>query len=216
MAQKNADIVFVLDATATMGVFIDRFRRDFLPEFTQRIVEKSDAVSDKTNVRYKVIIFRDYGTEGESAIKQSKFFRIPDETEELNHTMLYIEAGGGGDSPENGLEAIYYALTSDFAEGEGSQTVFFFTDADAVALGKRKDCAGYPEDMVDEEGLKSLWLGKTPSRLTQQGKRMIMLAPEGTAYSRIAKEMDKIMFIPTVKSGNLNDIDLASVLKMLF
>ena len=33
----NADIVFVLDATATMGVFIDRFRREFLPEFTKQI-----------------------------------------------------------------------------------------------------------------------------------------------------------------------------------
>lgn len=209
----NADFVFVLDATATMGVFIDRFRREFLPEFTKQLGNIS---SPGDAVRYKVIIFRDYGSEGENAIKESRFFKIPEEADELGHAMLYVEAGGGGDSPENGLEAIYYALKSDFAEGEGTQTIFFFTDADAVALGKRKDCDGYPKDMVDEEGLKKLWLGKTPSRLTQRGKRMIMFAPEGTAYSRIAAEMDNTVFVPTVKSGNLNDLDLEDAVKMLF
>lgn len=209
----NADFVFVLDATATMGVFIDRFRREFLPEFTKQLGNIS---SPGDAVRYKVIIFRDYGSEGENAIKESRFFKIPEEADELGHAMLYVEAGGGGDSPENGLEAIYYALKSDFAKGEGTQTIFFFTDADAVALGKRKDCDGYPKDMVDEEGLKKLWLGKTPSRLTQRGKRMIMFAPEGTAYSRIAAEMDNTVFVPTVKSGNLNDIDLEDAVKMLF
>ena len=209
----NADFVFVLDATATMGVFIDRFRREFLPEFTKQLGNIS---SPGDAVRYKVIIFRDYGSEGENAIKESRFFKIPEEADELGHAMLYVEAGGGGDSPENGLEAIYYALKSDFAEGEGTLTIFFFTDADAVALGKRKDCDGYPKDMVDEEGLKKLWLGKTPSRLTQRGKRMIMFAPEGTAYSRIAAEMDNTVFVPTVKSGNLNDLDLEDAVKMLF
>lgn len=209
----NADFVFVLDATATMGVFIDRFRREFLPEFTKQLGNIS---SPGDAVRYKVIIFRDYGSEGENAIKESRFFKIPEEAEELGHAMLYVEAGGGGDSPENGLEAIYYALKSDFAKGEGTQTIFFFTDADAVALGKRKDCDGYPKDMVDEEGLKKLWLGKMPSRLTQRGKRMIMFAPEGTAYSRIAAEMDNTVFVPTVKSGNLNDLDLEDAVKMLF
>ena len=209
----NADFVFVLDATATMGVFIDRFRREFLPEFTKQLGNIS---SPGDAVRYKVIIFRDYGSEGENAIKESRFFKIPEEADELGHAMLYVEAGGGGDSPENGLEAIYYALKSDFAKGEGTQTILFFTDADAVALGKRKDCDGYPKDMVDEEGLKKLWLGKTPSRLTQRGKRMIMFAPEGTAYSRIAAEMDNTVFVPTVKSGNLNDLDLEDAVKMLF
>lgn len=97
----NADIVFVLDATATMGVFIDRFRREFLPEFTKQI-EKIAQKDGGADVRYKFIIFRDYGSEGAAAIKQSGFYKIPEEEEKLNHEMLYIEAGGGGDSPENG------------------------------------------------------------------------------------------------------------------
>ena len=51
----NADFVFVLDATATMGVFIDRFRREFLPKVTELIREKAG----KADIRYKIIVFRD-------------------------------------------------------------------------------------------------------------------------------------------------------------
>lgn len=210
----NADIVFVLDATATMGVFIDRFRREFLPEFTKQI-EKIAEKDGGADVRYKFIIFRDYGSEGASAIKQSGFYKIPEEEEKLNHEMLYIEAGGGGDSPENGLEAIYYAMKSEFAKGAGTQTIFFFTDADAVGLGERRGCEGYPDDMVDEQGLKDVWSGKAPSRLTQKGKKLVIVAPENTAYSRLAGELDKTIFKPAAKSGNLNDIGLSDMFEVL-
>ena len=193
----NADIVFVLDATATMGVFIDRFRREFLPEFTKQ-VEKIAEKDGGADVRYKFIIFRDYGSEGAAAIKQSGFYKIPEEEEKLNHEMLYIEAGGGGDSPENGLEAIYYAMKSEFAEGAGTQTIFFFTDADAVGLGER-----------------DVWSGKAPSRLTQKGKKLVIVAPENTAYSRLAGELDKTIFKPAAKSGNLNDIGLSDMFEVL-
>lgn len=206
----NADFVFVLDATATMGVFIDRFRREFLPKVTELIREKAG----KADVRYKIIVFRDYGSEGAAAMKESKFFAIPEEMRELEHAMLFVEAGGGGDSPENGLEAIYYAMKSDFASG--TQTIFFFTDADAVKMGARKGCEGYPEDMTDEKGLKEIWLGKKPSHITQSGKKLILVAPENTAYSRLAKEFDNTVFVPAAKSGNLNDIEFFDLLKKLF
>lgn len=206
----NADFVFVLDATATMGVFIDRFRREFLPKVTELIREKAG----KADVRYKIIVFRDYGSEGAAAMKESKFFAIPEEMRELEHAMLFVEAGGGGDSPENGLEAIYYAMKSDFASG--TQTIFFFTDADAVKMGARKGCEGYPEDMTDEKGLKEIWLGKKPSYITQSGKKLILVAPENTAYSRLAKELDNTVFVPAAKSGNLNDIEFFDLLKKLF
>lgn len=206
----NADFVFVLDATATMGVFIDRFRREFLPKVTELIREKAG----KADVRYKIIVFRDYGSEGAAAMKESKFFAIPEEMRELEHAMLFVEAGGGGDSPENGLEAIYYAMKSDFASG--TQTIFFFTDADAVKMGARKGCEGYPEDMTDEKGLKEIWLGKKPSHITQSGKKLILVAPENTAYSRLAKELDNTVFVPAAKSGNLNDIEFSDLLKKLF
>ena len=206
----NADFVFVLDATATMGVFIDRFRREFLPKVTELIREKAG----KADVRYKIIVFRDYGSEGAAAMKESKFFAIPEEMRELEHAMLFVEAGGGGDSPENGLEAIYYAMKSDFASG--AQTIFFFTDADAVKMGARKGCEGYPEDMTDEKGLKEIWMGKKPSHITQSGKKLILVAPENTAYSRLAKELDNTVFVPAAKSGNLNDIEFSDLLKKLF
>lgn len=206
----NADFVFVLDATATMGVFIDRFRREFLPKVTELIREKAG----KADVRYKIIVFRDYGSEGAAAMKESKFFAIPEEMSELEHAMLFVEAGGGGDSPENGLEAIYYAMKSDFASG--TQTIFFFTDADAVKMGARKGCEGYPEDMTDEKGLKEIWMGKKSSHITQSGKKLILVAPENTAYSRLAKELDNTVFVPAAKSGNLNDIEFSDLLKKLF
>ncbi len=206
---RNIDVVFALDATASMGVFIDRFRREFLPKLTgvlSEYFEKTEDVAEK--LRYKFIIFRDYGSDGADAMRESRFYRVPEEMEALRHDMLFVEAGGGGDSPENGLEALYYAMKTDFTGGENSlQMIVLFTDADAVPLRARADCAGYPADMPDEEGLAALWRDKNAA-FSQEGKRLIVFAPQGTAYEKLAEKLDNSRIFYTVKSGNLNDIDL--------
>ena len=71
----------------------------------------------------------------------------------------------------------------------------------------RSRSAGYPADMPDEEGLAALWRDKNAA-FSQEGKRLIVFAPQGTAYEKLAEKLDNSRIFYTVKSGNLNDIDL--------
>ena len=69
--------------------------------------------------------------------------------------------------------------------------------------------------MVDEQGQKDVWTGKAPSRLKKKGKKLVIVAPENAAYSRLAGELDKTIFKPAAKSGNLNDIELSDMFEVL-
>ena len=141
MAIKNIDMVFVLDVTGNMGFFVDRFRRNLLPMLRQRLSERAETAK----IRFRIITFRDYMSDGEEAIYRSRFYLMPEEEAELNRELQRVECYGGGDSTENGMEARYFALTSAFAAGEESRLyIFLLANADAGGVGSRGVLSGVP------------------------------------------------------------------------
>lgn len=207
MAIKNIDMVFVLDVTGNMGFFVDRFRRNLLPMLRQRLSERAETA----RIRFRIITFRDYMSDGEEAIYRSRFYLMPEEEAELNRELQRVECYGGGDSPENGMEALYFALTSDFAAGEESrQYIFLFTNADAVEIGKRADCSGYPQDMPSEEEIAALW--KNGKGLSKNGKKLVLVAPKETVYQKLFAGFDDVFFCPTSFSGLLDDLEFSPLL----
>ena len=86
MAIKNIDMVFVLDVTGNMGFFVDRFRRNLLPMLRQRLSERAETAK----IRFRIITFRDYMSDGEEAIYRSRFYRMPEEEAELNRELQRV------------------------------------------------------------------------------------------------------------------------------
>ena len=72
------------------------------------------------HLRIKVIWFRDFYYDGDKAYGESKFFELDDESQDFKDFVSGIQAAGGGDDPECGLEALSMAMRSDFTQ-EGTK-----------------------------------------------------------------------------------------------
>jgi len=156
--KRNIDVVFCIDGTGSMSPCIESVKsnaRRFHLEFVKAM---TDLGSEIDSMRVKVVVFRDYKDDGEDAMQISPFYELPDDDAEFAKFLAGVSAKGGGDAPENGLEALYFAMKSDFTTGaKDRQVIALFTDADALKLGERKGEAQYPSDMVDMKGLGDIW-----------------------------------------------------------
>ena len=173
----NVDIVMCIDATGSMRPILNEVKNNalsFYDKFAQEIARMDVSFEQ---LRVKVIAFRDYGADEEPMI-ESKFFKLDEEKEEFYNFVNAIEADGGGDAPENALEAIALAIKSDWSK-EGIKRRHFivvWTDAEALPLGARKDSPKYPADMPkDFDELQDMWEGQEMDR---KAKRMIIFAPD--------------------------------------
>ena len=157
----NVDIVMCIDGTGSMGPIIGEVKENAL-SFYKKFVEAMDENEKKVEgLRVKVIVFRDYGCDSEP-MEESKFFVLPEEEADFNAFVAGIEAKGGGDLPETGLEAIALALKSDWTTSGSKRrhAVLVFSDAEALPFDARKDCAGYPAGMpADLAQLGAWWEG---------------------------------------------------------
>lgn len=216
---RNADIVFCIDGTASMANCIYNLKEKLL-EFPKKIKcywECHDGYS--ISLRVKLIIFRDYGNDA-NAMEITDFYKLPEEEETFMELLNNIEFVGGGDSAENGLEALYYAMKSDFYTNiKGRQIIVLFTDSDALPLLERKDCMNYPKDMVNETELLLIWecAGENSKniKLNNRLKRLIMFAPEGSKYENLSLGFCYSYFKP-IKPGIPNEIYFDDIIELLF
>ncbi len=213
------DIVFCIDGTGSMVDCIKTVK-DHARNFYSMLVEKMTRLgSDIDETRVKVIVFRDYKEDGDTAMQISEFFTLDQDAPEYEKFLLGVTAHGGGDLPENGLEALYYAMQSKFECGDNDrQIIVLFTDTDALPLGARKDAELYPKDMVDETGLERMWIGKDQERggyLNQLTKRLVIFAPAGTVYEQIAKKWNLTWYKPVASERGLEDISFDDIIDLI-
>lgn len=223
--ERRVDIIFCIDGTGSMAPCIDRVKanaKKFYLDFVDKMTNEYSSSVEELNI--KVITFRDYEADGTNAIMISEWFDLTagDDANYAKH-LSGIIADGGGDDPENGLEALFYAMTSPWnARGEKDrQIIVLFTDADAKPLGE-KGVAGYPSDMVDEAGLLNTWMCIKPSflsqadfKLSERCKRLIMFAPHGTVYEKMQSTYNRSQFVPTVLDSGLGEISFDEVIKVI-
>ena len=188
----NVDIVFVIDATGSMGNLIETVKK-MIPDFYRATVKALDEKNKHVDVlRIKVIFFRDfleYEVDRFAPLMETDFFILSDQyndqSDMLSRSIESIEARGGGDIPEDGLEALARAMQSDWCKPldnhKRRHIIVVFTDAPTHELGFGKDCDLYPENMPSNfQELTYMWGNQKPHRGTMeyQAKRLIMFAPE--------------------------------------
>lgn len=113
------DLVFCIDGTRTMND-LGNDGQSILD--TVKCVARSigtdiyDIMSSRGQIleqlRARIIVFRDYLADGEHAMMVTDFFSIPQQVAEFEVCISSIHADGGGDIPEDGLEAMAYAIRS--------------------------------------------------------------------------------------------------------
>ena len=221
------DVVFVIDATGSMGPIIDQVKERALT-LGDEIKQKAEECYKYVNwLRIRVIDFADFAYEGEEAIRASEFFTMPDEKEQFEKYVMSIDNDGrGGDIPENALEALWVAMRSDWSclpgRTKGRHIIVLITDALPLDLQERIGCFGYDSYDYPEsiEEMEAAWSdtseqGKGATMIHPRNKRLVLFAPEGEieghSWKKVA-DWEHTTFIP-VKSGvGLSGMSLDDVL----
>jgi Mg-chelatase subunit ChlD len=206
----NVDMVFVIDATGSMDNIIDIVKQNALNFYT----DVTDAMTRKRKVidtlRIKVIAFRDYIADGADAMLSTEFFTLPNDEAEFSNTVNAIEAIGGGDDPEDGLEAIGYAIRSQWnREGmKRRQIIVVWSDAPTHELGVGAANPGYPKKMAKTFDELSRWWGngEMPSEyIDNDAKRLVLFTPEADWWNSIVNTWNNVYHIPTLEGQGLRE-----------
>lgn len=216
--KRNLDIVFCIDGTGSMAPCIDNVKNNAKRFYADFVKEMTGMGSEIDMMRIKVIVFRDYKCDGQNSMVESPFFELPIEEQEFSAYLDGIHAKGGCDEDANGLEAFYLAMQSDFSTGaKDRQVIVLFADTTAIPLGKRRNCAGYPSDMVDDNGLLETWICSQShsSKLRERNKRLVLFAPEGSCYEEMKRRYNRSIFIPVKIHGGLDDISFSDITKII-
>lgn len=214
----NVDIVMCIDATGSMDHVLDEVKRTALS--FDEMFRNAMTLSQKTvdQLRVKVIAFRDYMVDSEP-MKESRFFSLPGEREQFKSFVDNIAACGGGDEPENALEAIATALKSDWVMtgAKRRHVILLFTDASALELNQRAECKNYPTNLPKRlEELGDWWEGTSQyyySNYQQKAGRMVMFCPRKEPWTKL-ENWNRVWINYSNKYG-LSGTDMSDVINLL-
>lgn len=226
-----ADIVYCIDLTSSMKPIIDKVKSTALT-LHKNLQEEMRLNYQRSikQLRIKVIGFRDAYCDGEKSFEVSKFFYLPNEAMEFKHFVDQLEAKGGGDIPENSLEALALAMQSDWCTTVDSTVrkrhiIVLFTDASAHPLEQAKDGIdeNYPSNMPENyQELVNWWSGQSQLakgnavEMDQIAKRMAIYAPESSEpWAYLADDFDGSILKPIAPDNGGNDITTDELIKVL-
>ena len=215
MNDYNLDYVLCIDGTASMGPIIREIKRSVTSLYDKiKAIMTEDGVG-LGQLRVKVIVFGDYRCD-DKPMRISPFYLLSeDERDESAAFREFVEdivAEGGGDCPEDGFEALAYAMQSDWdrSQGRSRYIIQLFTDADAHEMGANFDCAGYPDDLPKNfSELTALW------ESMDRRRRLFLVAPQGTLYEDCEKIWDNTMFFPAQCGMGGGDLDIDECINFL-
>src|SRR5829696_1977113 len=208
------DIVFCIDVTGSMTPIIDAVKANalrFYDDVQTNLTAKGKNVDE---LRVRVIAFRDFAADGEAALQESPFYRLPAEQSAFSDFVNGLIAEGGGDAPESGLEAVALAMNSQWTTrgDRRRQVVVVWTDQPALAL----DPAVVPTELkarvpADFSALTDLW-EDTQGPLGASSKRLILFAPDGPGWSDISGVWENVVHHPSQAGGGLSDVDYGTII----
>lgn len=216
---RNVDIVFCIDGTGSMSPIMDDIKESAVRFYTELCEECYAHGANISALRVRIITFRDYETDGAAAMEESSFFELPADDDLFSSYLQGIVPDGGGDAPENGLEALHFAFRSDFVTGpKDRQVIVLITDADALPLLARKGRGCYPEDMSDEDKLINTWAGAVQDpnvKLGARAKRLVFFAPADTAYQTLSTKLKGSIFQVVPPGQGLRGINFKDIVKVI-
>ena len=167
------DIVLCIDCTGSMRHIIDIVKNNALRLHgdLKAAMEKKSKPLGRTRVR--VVAFRDYLAymkDNLPPMLATPFYDLPAEADKFAAAVRGLEAIGGGDDDEDGLEALGFAMSSPWNTEEHMQRhiIALWTDAKPHELGFGRACPAYPQAMAKNLAELTAWWENSP----QDGGKM--------------------------------------------
>lgn len=205
------DLVFCIDATMSMDPILDKVKENalnFYRDFQQSMNDKKKKVNQ---LRIRVIAFRDYKADGDNAMLVTNFFTLPDMDRSFEECVRSIVPDGGGDPEEDGLEALAYAIKSDWnnAPGKKRHVIVIWSDDGTHAIGTDSNAANYPKGMPRDFNELTAWWGsrRIPGFMDESAKRLLIFAPDKPWWTTISQNWNNVIHAVTDE----NDVGLSRV-----
>ncbi len=212
----DVDIALVIDATGSMGGIIDRVKERALAFYEDLDRAMKDKGKFVDQLRVRVIAYRDfYFDSPDEALVASPFFTLPQDKDSFASFVRRLVASGGGDEPENGLEALAEAIRSPWSTGavKRREVIVVWTDASCHKLEHSAGSkpSGYPGGMPkDLNELTDMWEGQT--YVGTNSKRLIVYAPDAYAWSEIGTSWDNAIHYPSKAGEGLAEVQYSEFL----
>lgn len=216
----QVDLVLCIDCTRSMGQLLGNVQalaHQFHDDLQAVMKRKNKRISE---LRVRVIGFRDFFYDDAPALEVSDFFTLPKQTQEFKDFVNTLVAVGGGDNPESALEALSLAVNSEwnFGGGKRRHVITLWTDDAAHDLRDakfRETMHPYPYDQVAEslDVLTTWWRDRTI--IDQGGRRLVLFAPTLYPWDRIFRQWEEVQHIPSEAGGGLSDADYTKIIARL-
>lgn len=216
------DIVLCIDVTGSMNPVLEAVKDSSL-RFHQRLFEMmARKGKEVSQLRLRVVAFRDFGDDPHSAIEQTGFLRLPEQAAEFERFVRGLRATGGGDIPESGLEALALAVNSPWETGldRRRHVVVVFTDAPAHPLGTVGASSQYYPSAIPRsmDELFEQW-GYARSQtavMDQSAKRLVLFAPESEPWHQaIGEEWDLTLHFPSKAGEGLEEFEMDEIIETI-
>ena len=211
----HVDMVFCIDATGSMRHVLDFVKQNAMnlyKDVTGTMEKKHKVISQ---LRIRVIAFRDYIADGDEAMMASDFFVLPQQAQQFSDCMSGITAKGGGDIPEDGMEALGYAIRSDWTRDgvKKRHIIVVWSDAPTHTLGHGKIAPWYPAGMAENFEELSLWWEdeQLGGAMDENAKRLLIFAPDAPEWNRISSQWSQVVHVQTVSEG-LSELEYQQVI----
>lgn len=223
---RDADIVFCIDCTGSMGPILDVVKQNALSFHSDLMAKMAKKNKQLDKVRVRVIAFRDYREalkDNNPPMLATNFFNLPQDAEKFAASVRGLIPIGGGDDPEDGLEALGFAIRSDWKVSEGNRkcrhVIALWTDNAPHELGYGRGCPGYPEEMARNiEELTSWWgdgLQANGYMPDKSQRRLLLYAPEVGAWKFISDNWNQVILYPAELGKGIREQEYNEILDAL-
>lgn len=216
----TVDMVLCIDATGSMENqtggqqrIINMVKQNALNFYDDMIKKMAEKHKPMAQLRVRVIIFRDFIADGADAMKGTGFYLLPQQTKEFEECINGIHADGGGDIPEDGLEALAYAMKSPWTThgAKKRQVIVVWTDAGTHELGYGKSSPYYPKGMpANLAELEDWW-----DEMDDYAKRLIIYAPDTNYWNYISENWEKVYHVPSAAGDGMSEHDYSEILDLI-
>ena len=213
------DLVFCIDVTLSMEPLLDTVKKkalSFYDDFQRVMSAKRKRVQ---RLRVKIVAFRDYYYDREAAMLYTNFFELPEQAEDFEFCVNGIEADGGGDDPEDGLEALAFSMKSDWNMDAQKRrhVIVVWSDDGTHALGFGKSASNYPKNMPKNfDELTEMWGSKSrPGIMDESSKRLLLFTPNKDWWTTIRDNWNNVIQYESEAGAGIGDYDYEQILNAI-
>lgn len=214
--KHSIDFVFCIDCSASMSGIFDCVKTTMF-----RLIDESEArlkqkgrVIDKLRVR--IVAFRDYLSAQKDRcppVLASPFVSLPEEEDKLVRLIGALECAGGSSDGRDGLEALGFAMCSDWNQSKRyrHRIIVLFTNAAPNELGHGKASAAYPKGMAQDMDELTAWWD------SDRGRILVLFAPHEGEWKHISDNWNDIVHYYTpLESEGPSPMDMQNIIECCF